>query len=227
MCSISIAWAHPTSRGSVRRKRNAPGHRCFAAIAEWWRVWFPRYRTRWFWRRLPAKSERARGTGGTMNAQPPAAVEASVLAALDSQDAAANTYVNTFPVGTASSAMANWIGGLSQVEWGYQQCQPVCGWLEQQGLPRARQRLDATLSNLAQARNLYIGMYNDKIRMENTQAGILQDAVRFGTSQVMAADAYQNVVAQNWVQGGLFRRLRRSVGRLRLRWFRRTLPGDG
>src|SRR6266851_10181761 len=29
------------------------------------------------------------------------------------------------------------------------------------------------------------------------------------------------------VYGGLFRRLRRSVGRLRLRWFRRTLPGDG
>jgi hypothetical protein len=136
-----------------------------------------------------------------MYAQPPAAVEASVLVSLDSQDVAANTYVNTFPVGAASAAMANWIGGLGQVEWGYQRFRPVCGWLEQQGLPRARQRLDTTVSNLARARDIYVGMYNDRVRVENTQAGILQDAVRFGTSQVMAANAHQNAVAQNWVQG--------------------------
>lgn len=97
--------------------------------------------------------------------------------------------------------MANWIGGLGQLEWGYQRFRPVCAWLEQQGLPQARQRLDARVSNLAQARNIYIGMYNDKVRVENTQAGIWQNAVQFGTSQVMAANAHQNAVAQNWVQG--------------------------
>jgi hypothetical protein len=136
-----------------------------------------------------------------MYAQPPAAVEASVMVSLDSQDAAARAYFNTFPVGAASSAMANWIGGLGQVEWGYQRLRPACGWLEQQGWPRARQRLDASVGNLARNRDIYVGMYNDRVRVESTQAGIWQDAVRFGTSQVMAANAHQNAVAQNWVQG--------------------------
>ena len=44
-------------------------------------------------------------------------------------------------------------------------------------------------------------MYNDKLRLENTQAGIRQNAIKFGASQVMAANNHQNAVAQNWVQG--------------------------
>jgi hypothetical protein len=135
------------------------------------------------------------------DSQSPAGVEASVLAALDRHDAAVNSYVNTFPLGASSSAMANWIGGLGPVEWGYQQFRPVCGWLEQQGLPKARWRLDAALSKLAQARNIYIEMYNDRVRVENTQAGIWRDAIQFGTIQTMAANSYQNVAAREWLQG--------------------------
>jgi hypothetical protein len=134
------------------------------------------------------------------DSQSPAGMEAAVLAALDRHDAALNNYVHTFPLGASSSAMANWIGGLGPVEWGYQQLRPVCGWLEHQGLPGARRRLDAGLSNLAQARNIYIEMYNDRVQVENTQADIWRDAIRFGTIQTMAANSYQNAAAQQWLQ---------------------------
>ena len=136
-----------------------------------------------------------------MNEQPPAVVEASLLAGMDRQDAIKENYLNSFPLGSASSTMATWIQGLDQGIWTYQQLRPMCGWLEQQGLPHARQRLETTLGNLARARDIYIGMYNDKLRLESTQAGIWQNAVQFNTSQMMAANNYQNAVGQNWVQG--------------------------
>jgi hypothetical protein len=53
----------------------------------------------------------------------PAAVEASVLARMDSQDTATRDYVNSFPLGTTSSAMAAWINGLSRVMATYLQFQ--------------------------------------------------------------------------------------------------------
>jgi len=52
-----------------------------------------------------------------MNEQSPAVVEASLLAALDGQDAIKDNYLNSFPLGSASSTMANWIRGLDQAIW--------------------------------------------------------------------------------------------------------------
>jgi hypothetical protein len=135
-----------------------------------------------------------------MNAQSPADAEASLLAEINRQDAAANTYLNTFPFGAPSSAIAVFINGLGPVEFGYQRLRPACAWLEQQGRPAARQRLDNALNWLAGQRATYVQMYNDKVQAENRQAGIWQQAVQFGTSQVMAANNYQNAVANRWVQ---------------------------
>jgi hypothetical protein len=138
-----------------------------------------------------------------MNEQSPADVQASLLAALDTQDASARAYLNSFPLGAPSSAIATWIGGLGQVEWGYQRFQPVCTWLGQQGLPQGQQRLGAALNWLTQQRTTYVGMYNDKVQAENTQAAIWQNANQFGVNQAMAANNYQNAVTSNWVQGML------------------------
>lgn len=135
-----------------------------------------------------------------MNAQPPAVAQASLLAEMNRQDAAALAYLNSFPLGAPASAIAVWINGLGPVEWGYQQLQPACARLEQQGWPAARQRLDSALSWLAGQRSTYVQMYNDKVQVETRQAGIWQQAVQFGTSQVMAATNHANAVANNWVQ---------------------------
>jgi hypothetical protein len=95
-----------------------------------------------------------------------AASEASLLAEMDSQDAAAQDYLKTFPLGADSSALEAWIGGFDQVESGYRRLKSSSAQLEQQGLPRARQRLDATLSDLAKARSTYVDTYNDTVRAE-------------------------------------------------------------
>jgi len=134
------------------------------------------------------------------NPQSPEAVEKSALAAIASQDAQAHAYIESFPVGAHSSAMAQWINGLAQVEWGYRQYSPTATWLQQQGRPQVWQRLDATLRDLAQARDTYIATYNDTLQTENKIAGIWQNAYQFRTQQMIAAADYQRAVSQQQVQ---------------------------
>jgi hypothetical protein len=132
--------------------------------------------------------------------QSPALVENTVIAQLAAQDQKAHSYVDSFPQGADSAAKAQWIGGLDQVAWGYQQFGQVADWLQRQGLPQAGQRLSATLTNLSQARNMYIEMYASTLQAENVRAGIWRQAVQFGSAQISQANDYQNAVANNWVQ---------------------------
>jgi hypothetical protein len=129
----------------------------------------------------------------------PAAVEASVLAAMDSQDVAARNYTSSFPLGTTSAQMATWINGLSGVVAQYVRFQPECQWLWQQGSPTALQRLDATLTDLSNAFNIYVQTYTDTLNAERTRGLIVQDAAQFATFQQLVANAYQVAVANQWV----------------------------
>ncbi len=131
----------------------------------------------------------------------PAAVEASVLARMDSQDVATRNYTNSFPLGTSSSVMAAWINGLSGVAAAYLPFQQECQWLQQQRFPRAQQRLDAKLADLANAFSIYLQTYSNTLNSERTRGWIVQDAVQFATFQALMANAYQVAAANHWIEG--------------------------
>jgi hypothetical protein len=133
--------------------------------------------------------------------QPPAAVQASVLAQMDSQHVATSDYTNSFPLGTSSSVMAGWINGLSGVIASYLRFLPECQWLWQQGLPGALERLEAEFVDLSSAFNVYIQTYNDTLNSERARGLIEQEAVQFGTFQALLANAYQVAAANRWVTG--------------------------
>jgi hypothetical protein len=137
------------------------------------------------------------------NPQSPAAVQASVLAALDTLDAQIRSYVNTFPVGwgVTSDAIAQWINGLSQRLWQLQQYLPAGQWLQAQGWPQVAQRLDARLRDLTQARNVYIETYQNTVRSENQRRGIWQDAQQFALGQIQQATAHRQAVFNRSLQG--------------------------
>ena len=124
-----------------------------------------------------------------------------MLGYLDRHDADTDNYLDTWPGSAASPVMAEWLQRLDQGIWLYQQTWPLCGWLEQRGLPRARERVETTLGHLARMRNIRIGAYNDKVRLENMYAGLRQNAVQFNM-QMMAASSHQTAVTQTWVQHG-------------------------
>jgi len=131
----------------------------------------------------------------------PAAVETSVFQRMDSQDVATRNYTNSFPIGTSSSVMAGWINGLSGVIAGYFQFQRECQWLQQQGWPRAQQRLDAKIADLGNAFNIYMETYRNTVNSERLRGLIVRDAIQFGTFQALMANAYQVAAANRWVTG--------------------------
>jgi hypothetical protein len=141
---------------------------------------------------------RSEARGGSYVSSPPspATVEASVLARIDSQDTATRDYVNSFPLGATSSAMAAWINRLSRVMATYLQFQQECEWLRRQGFPRAQQRLDATLADLGNAFNIYQETYRSALSAERARGLIAQDAVQFATSQELTANAVRVAAAK-------------------------------
>lgn len=128
-------------------------------------------------------------------------METSVLGRLDSQDVATRTYTNSFPVGTSSSVMAAWINGLSEVTAAYLRFQQECQWLQQHGFPRAQQRLETKLADLANAFSIYLQTYGSTLNAERIRGQLVQDAVQFATFQALMANAYQVAAANGWIEG--------------------------
>jgi len=132
---------------------------------------------------------------------PVAAVQASLFARMDSQDTATSNYVNSFPLGSSSSVQAEWINGLSAEIAAYLRFQQECQWLQRQGLPQAQQRLEAKVTDLDNAFNIYMETYSDTLNAERERGVIVQEAVQFGTVQALMANAYQVAAANGWVTG--------------------------
>lgn len=112
-------------------------------------------------------------------------------------------YAGAFPsgFGVPSTAMAQWINGTPALLWQFEQLRPITAWLWQQGFPDVNQRLTALLQDLYQARNVYIDIYNGTVQHENTRMGIMQGAVNYANSEMMAETNRQTAVFQDWLEG--------------------------
>src|SRR5579862_7448206 len=73
------------------------------------------------------------------------------LAAIESVKGRIEAYLPSCPVGSAAPVMSQWINGLDQYVWEFQQVAPMASWLSRQGLPQAEQRLTTLLNDLRSA----------------------------------------------------------------------------
>ncbi|HLY30805.1 MAG TPA: hypothetical protein VKQ36_07235 [Ktedonobacterales bacterium] len=123
------------------------------------------------------------------------------LAAIESVKGRIEAYLPSCPVGSAAPVMSQWINGLDQYVWEFQQVAPMASWLSRQGLPQAEQRLTTLLNDLRSARTVYLQMYQGMLQTQQSFAAIWNDANTFATANILAATNYSNAVFQRWQQG--------------------------
>ncbi|GEM_PF-6287355 len=133
--------------------------------------------------------------------QSPAVTQQRTLAAIEAVKAKIDAYLPSCPVGHSPQEMGQWINGLDQYVWEFQQLAPVSNMLTRQGMPHAEQRLTALLNDLSSARNVYLQMYQGMIQTNQGFANIWSNANTFATANILAATNYSQAVFQRAQQG--------------------------
>lgn len=136
--------------------------------------------------------------------QPPAAVEQAMLTALQEREQQFDAYLRSLPENRPLSLeeRANVLSFVEQQEQTLNSFVPQANWLNSQGFPQLTQRLDLSLRDLHNTRNIYYQMYRNKLNVRHLEEMQLrmkalgdQSVKAFETILAHPAEAYKNFKA--------------------------------
>jgi hypothetical protein len=129
-----------------------------------------------------------------------AALQDAVAQALDKATQDALGYAQTFPVGSSPDIQARWIEGFDTFSWQFVQLYSRADWLQAQGLPVCRQRLDAVWADWTTARQKYLEAWQATVGAYAQMARIWQGAIDYTTDALARTNASSQRVFDGCMQ---------------------------